>query len=201
MNPLRRPPPAARREPTSGGEIDGSAAFEVDPGVRSGDGSGSRAAALQQPSGGVAAGAAAPHAVVAPGGIGMQAAWSGSAAPSPSVLASLLPGGSASGVGAVVLPGGATVADGGSLLDWWSSQASSQLGSEWLASVLAAAVAPASTSTRNHAPPVEAEVAEVNPTRGGPARRRGGRGGRARRPPAPVRAAPASVNVEATDAM
>ncbi|CAN6292135.1 unnamed protein product [Urochloa humidicola] len=205
MNPLHRPPPPAHREATPGGEIDGSNASEVDPSVRSGDGSGSRAAALQQPSGGVTAGAAAPHSVAAPGGFGMQATWPGGVATSPSVLASLLPGGSASGVGTVVLPGGAAVADGATLFNWWSSRSSGQLGPEWLASVLAAVGASASTSTRNHAPAVEAELAKVNPTRG-PARRRGGRGGggrggRAPRPPAPVRAAPASVNVQSADAI
>ncbi|CAN6297149.1 unnamed protein product [Urochloa humidicola] len=200
MNPLRRPA-AARREPPQGGEFDGSAASEVDPGGRSGTGSGSRAEALEEPSGDGAAGAAAPHAVTGPGRIGVQSPWPGGTAPSPSILASLMPGGSASGVSAGLLPGGAAVPDGGSLLDWWSSQAAGQLGSEWLASVLAAAGAPASTSTRNPTPVGEAEVAEVIASRGGPARRRGGRGGRAPRPPAPVRAAPATVNVESGDAI
>ncbi|CAO2189483.1 unnamed protein product [Urochloa humidicola] len=170
MNPLRRPAAAARREPSQGGEIDGSAASEVDPGGRSGNGSGSRTEALEQPSGGGAAGAAAPHAVAGSGRIGVQAPWPGGAAPSPSVLASLLAGGSASGVSAGLLPGGAAVPDGGNILDWWSSQASGQLRPEWLASVLAAAGTPASTSTRNHTPAGESEVAEVIAARGGPAR-------------------------------
>ncbi|CAL5085401.1 unnamed protein product [Urochloa decumbens] len=136
MNPLRRPAAAARREPSPGGEINGSAASDLDPGVWSGDGSGSRA---EQPRGGEAAGAAAPHGVAGAGGIGLQMAWPGGAPPSPSVLASLLPGGSASGVTAGVVPGGTAMADGGNVLDWWSSQASGQLGPEWLAAVLAAA--------------------------------------------------------------
>ncbi|CAO2198625.1 unnamed protein product [Urochloa humidicola] len=80
MNSLHRPPAAARREPSLGGGINGLLPVEVDLSIRSGDGSGSRLEALQQPSGGGAAGSAASHAVAAPGGIGVQASWPSSAA-------------------------------------------------------------------------------------------------------------------------
>ncbi|CAN6165031.1 unnamed protein product [Urochloa humidicola] len=86
------------------------------------------------------------------------------------------------------------------MADWWSSQASGQLGPEWLSSVLAAVTAPATTSTVNHATVEEAYVAqpEVVPVGGGLARQRGGRGGRAPRPPPPSipAAPPASIDVE-----
>ncbi|CAO2153161.1 unnamed protein product [Urochloa humidicola] len=98
------------------------------------------------------------------------------------------------------------MAGDGSVADWWSSQGAGQLGPEWLSSVLAAATAPPTTSTGNHATVGETYVVEPEaiPVRGGPARRRGGRGGRggrAPRPPPPILAAPpASIDVEAVEA-
>jgi len=85
----------------------------------------------------------------------------------------------------------------GGLLDWWTNAAAAAaLGPEWLASVLTAATAPASTSIGNHATIGEAEAAE-----GVPARRRAGRGGRAPRPRAAARAASATVDIDLTDPM
>ncbi|CAO2190563.1 unnamed protein product [Urochloa humidicola] len=89
----------------------------------------------------------------------------------------------------------------GSSPDWWNSAAA--LGPNWLANVLAATMAPASTSTGMQLPERGAGQAQVEVlVQGGPSCRRGGRGGRAPRPPVPVRAArrpSASVNVDLTN--
>jgi len=85
----------------------------------------------------------------------------------------------------------------GGLLDWWTNAAAAAaLGPEWLASVLTAATAPASTSIGNHATIGEAEAAE-----GVPARRRAGRGGCAPRSRAAARAASSTVDIDLTDPM
>ncbi|CAL4904973.1 unnamed protein product [Urochloa decumbens] len=97
--------------------------------------------------------------------------------------------------GWAAMAGGAVMA--GCPSDWWNNAAT--LGPDWLATVLAAATAPAMTSTGLQRPDVGEARMEV-PVRGGPSRRRGGRGGRAPRPPAPVRAAQAApASIDLTD--
>ncbi|RLN17269.1 L10-interacting MYB domain-containing protein-like [Panicum miliaceum] len=70
---------------------------------------------------------------------------------------------------------------------------------EWLASVLAAQTALASTSTGNQTTVGVERAEETVAVQGAAARRRGGRGGRAPRLQAPARAAPASVDVDLTN--
>ena len=201
MNPLRRPPAAARREGSPATGIDGSTHAEVDPGIGGGGGlsyeaDGSRragggaaaghgAAAGQGAGGGVTAGHGAAAGQGAARGRSADAAWPNSSAAAPTAFPP--------SVG--VLGGGGAMAGG--LPDWWTNAAAAAaLGPEWLASVLTAATAPASTSIGNHATIGEAEAAE-----GVPARRRAGRGGRAPRPRAAARAASATVDIDLTDPM
>ena len=193
MNPLRRP--AARREGTQASKIDGSTPAELDPGIGGGGGfsyepdgtlrPGGCAAGGQGAGGGVTAGHGAAGGQGAARGRSADAAWPNSSAAAPTAF---LPS-----VG--VLGGGGSMAGG--LLDWWTNAAvAAALGPEWLANVLTAATAPASTSIGNHATIGEAEAAE-----GVPARRRAGRGGRAPRPRAAARAASATVDIDLTDPM
>lgn len=92
------------------------------------------------------------------------------------------------GVGGGLLAG--SMAGGGMGPDWWSSAAAAAaLGPEWLSNILAAASVPAPASAAN-----EFEEAMSVPIRGASARRGGGRGGRAPRTPAPIPAAPVTVD-------
>nr|XP_034584533.1 uncharacterized protein LOC117847427 [Setaria viridis] len=78
------------------------------------------------------------------------------------------------------------MAGGGMGPDWWSSAAAAAaLGPEWLSNILAAALAAAAN---------EFEEAMSVLVRGAFARRGGGRGGRAPRTPAPIPAAPVTVD-------
>jgi hypothetical protein len=72
---------------------------------------------------------------------------------------------------------------------------------EWLASVLGAQTAPASTSIGNQTTVGEEPAEETVAVQGAAARRQGGHGGRAPRLQAPACAAPTSVDVDLTDPM
>jgi hypothetical protein len=196
MNPLRQPAAAARREGTPDTGIDGSTPSNVDPGFSGGGGSlygadrgdaaaghGGGAVATGHGGEATAAGQGATHLLQALLGRGADAAWPSS----PAAAASASPS-----VGTGLVGGGAAMAGG--LQEWWNSQGATTLGPEWLASVLTAAMAPASASVGNHATTKDARVEEP-----GLARRRGGHGGRAPRPRALVRAASASVHVDLTE--
>ncbi|CAM0146433.1 unnamed protein product [Urochloa decumbens] len=192
-NLLRRPAPTARREDTPGSEIDGSGEGEVHGGVGGGSGSTSAPEGSHLPGGPAAVVHGAARAAAAQLGSYMgpttfPAAWAG--APSSAASAATNPGWAATA-------GGAAMA--GCPPDWWNNAAT--LGPDWLATVLAAATAPAMTSTGLQRPDVGEARMEV-PVRGGPSRRRGGRGGRAPRPPAPVRAAQAApASIDLTDSV
>ena len=171
MNPLRRPAVAARREGTPSGEIDGSTPVEADPGIGDGGGSPYGPDGRLRPGGASAGGQGAPaHGVQAPRGRGVDAPWPSSPTAGPTAIPTGGVGVPASGVGTGGL-GMAAMA--GAFLDWWNS-AAAMLGPEWLASVLTATTALASTSTGNHAMAREALREEPSAVEGAPARRRGG---------------------------
>jgi hypothetical protein len=153
MNPLRRPAVAARREGTPDTGIDGSTPSNVDPGFNGGGGSlyGADGGAAAAGHGGGAAmvGQGATHLPQALLGRGADAAWPSS----PAAAASASP---SAGAGLV----GGRAAMAGGLQKWWNNQGATTLGPEWLASVLTAAMAPASACVENHATTEDARVEE-----------------------------------------
>ncbi|CAO2182537.1 unnamed protein product [Urochloa humidicola] len=192
-NPQRRPAAPARREGTPASEIDGSDQGEVHGGVGGGLGSTSGPDSAHLPAGPPAAVHGGAQALAAQLGSGMATAWPGGPGAGPTSFPAAWVGAPPSTAGAAVNPGGAATV--GCLPDWWNSAAT--LGPEWLASVLAAATTPASTSTGMQ--PSGQERLEV-PVQGGPSRRRGGRTSRAARPPAPIRATqPTPASIDLTD--
>ncbi|CAN6244341.1 unnamed protein product [Urochloa humidicola] len=202
-NPLRRPAASVRREASPGSQIDGSFDSEVDGGVGRGGGTASGRGGALLSGGSAAAGDGAADALPAQQVTGVSTAVPGGPAAGPSTFPAAWSGDVATAMGAGMIPGMAAMAGVGSSPDWWNSAAA--LGPDWLASVLAAAMAPASTSTETQLPERGAGQAQVEaPVQGGPSRRRGGRGGRAARPPVPIRAArrpSASINIDLTDPM
>ncbi|CAO2162792.1 unnamed protein product [Urochloa humidicola] len=198
-NPLCRPAAAARREASPGSQIGGSVDVEVDGGVGCGGSSASGRGGVLLPGGRAAAGDGVVDALPAQQVTGAGTAAPGGPAAGPSTFPTAWSGDVASAMGAGMIPGMAAMAGVGSSPDWWNSAAA--LGPDWLANVLAAAMAPASTSIGMQLP--ETGQAQVEaPIQGGPSRRRGGRGGRAPRPSVPVRAArrpSASFTVDLTD--
>jgi hypothetical protein len=182
MNPLRRPAGTARREAPLG-EIDGSPPVEDDPSNGGGGGFPHGPDCAQRPAGLAPASHGAAAAQQGTRARGPFPTWPNSQAAAPTGLHAAGPGAPTSGLGSSVLEGPAMPTG---LPDWWSNPAAAAaLGPEWLASVLTAATAPASTSIGNPPAGGEAELAdgvsarrrEAESADGVSARRRGGRSG------------------------